>query len=292
MAKKIIYSIMFIVILCCFTACGSTKNNQDDYISDGIQKINASNSISIHFHSESITESNLKEHGVLDSDITFIKEPFTRYYESINSYYEDDNEKYKITYGSYLETVNGELKQYEKFQSTPNETPEWKLSKMDSESIKNLADYYRKELNAYVFMFSSNTNNFQLCTEEKLDNKAAIKFEGYFTQETASECIDKYLKESFQTFGSDFTEAHPLTRTAKSPTDTPVSIWFDKESGNPILIHINLTEADQFYRDSHKVPSMSAISTPEKVSDSSITIEIKTINNDILFPVPEGIPAE
>ena len=288
MKKKLICIAIFTVILCIFTAC--SKDDSADYISAGIEKISDSNSIGVHFHSESTTESDVVAHGVLDADIFFIKEPYTWYSESLNSYYENNEEKFSITYGSYIEAVNGKFMQYEKYQSSPNEILNWKPSSKDTKGIKDQADYYRNEMDAYLFMFSSNINNFHRVSMEKINDKDAVRVEGYFTKETASECIDKYLKNSFKLFGSDFTETHPLTLIKNCSADTPVSIWFDKESGDPVFISINLTEAEQSYRDDSKAQSSSVDS--KKVNNSSITIEIKPINNDNKFPIPEGIPVD
>lgn len=295
MRKKYVALILFItIIFSLFTACGNEKENSSsvDQISTGIAKINNSNFINFHFKSESIMESDVSSHGTLDSDITFVKEPYTRYSESLNSYFENNEEKYEISYGNYTETVNGELKQYEKYQSAPNVTTEWKLSTMDDKGAKDLANYYSKELDAFIFMISSNINNFQEGTKEKLGDVAAIKYEGYFTNETAKECIEKYLEESFQLFGSDFKNANPLSMIANCAGNVPVSIWLDEESGNPISIHISMTEAEQFYRDNIEVPSTSAVLKPSKVEDSYITIDVKSITNDNSFPLPEGIPVK
>lgn len=272
MRYKYFIGILLILVLCFLASCTMETEGANDLITSGIEKINDSNSVTIHFQSESILENDVIAHSILNSSITYEKEPFNIYHERISSYYEDDQEKYITPYSSHITTENGELKQYEKMQRLPNETPQWEQSAGNSNDIKELADYYNHELDAYLFMFSSNINNFKKRTEEVINDKNAIKFEGYFTKESASDCIEKYLKTSFEKFGSDFAEAHPLTRIANSLKDTPVLIWFDKENGEPVCVKIDLIEAEQSYWDSLE----EATELNHKTVDSSyITIEIK-----------------
>jgi|SRR5665648_28577 len=307
--KRISFFIIFLLAFSLY-GCGITQSpastDGKEVISQAIELIANANSFQYTLVVEEATTYGINKVEVYsEMNLKQIFEPFTIWTKSDTKNTRINGEKSRTVVESYQKAHNDQLDinfRYS-YQEELNLGQEPVLSAWENNStkIKEQIDLFskmnRSNLEAQLYLLSSNIKSFKLAEDDGAKNKNILKYDGYIDPNTVLEAYQKYLRDNYAEMGLLVESENPslevlkteitngkvielqsgIPKLAYSEESIPISLWINKDTF--VLEKVVIDESSVLQSLLEIVsPKANPDIEPPVVSKSLYTFEIEEID--------------
>lgn len=303
---------IFIVFLLVFSlyGCGKTQSpastDGNEVISQAIKLISNANSFEYTLVVEEATTYGInKVESYSKMNQKQIFEPFTIWTKSDTKNTRINGEKSRTVFESYQKAQNDQLDINFRYSNQEElslvQGPVLSAWENNSTKVKEQIDLFskmnRNNLEAQLYLLSSNIKSFKLAEDDGAKDKNILKYDGYIDPTTVLEAYQKYLRDNYAEMGLLVESENPslevlkteitsgevvelqsgIPKLAYSEESIPISLWINKDTFVLEKVVIDESSVLQSLLEKVAIEANPNIESPV-VSKSLYTYEIKGID--------------